>query len=93
MKLGKSGNLQLQSGWLRVTKNKTFYYQFESNRYSLQVVKLQADYTSRCDHAGIDFFFGIRNLLSIELSLKDNRHWDDEAGTWIGATGCALPPF
>lgn len=91
MKLGKSGNLQLEYGWLRVTKNKTFYYQFDSNSYSLQVVKLHADYTSQCDHAGLDFVFGIRHLFSIELSIKDNRHWDEETGTWVAATNCLLP--
>jgi hypothetical protein len=70
-------NLVNRSG--RLTENKA--WEFEILKANC-IVNLSLDFTTQCDHAGLQFAFG---LLGYEMCFKiyDTRHWDYQNKTWI----------
>lgn len=63
-----------------ITKNKTF--ELESYISSDKIFEFRFEYTPRQrDHGGLILSFGIFSMI-INLSLRDNRHWDTFTDNW-----------
>ena len=58
---------------IQILKDKT-YFQFYLDLYLL---KLNLDFSRRCDHQGIRLNFSIFNV-NFDFTKYDIRHWDDE---------------
>lgn len=88
MKFGKFGSIQPKWGWLRITKNKTFHYQLEFDKFNEQPMEISLHWTTKQDHAGITFNFSIYKLFWLEFSLNDNRHWNYDDNNWENPEDC-----
>ena len=47
------------------------------------VFNFEINWTRKCDHAGLDFWFNILGY-HIIIGIKDNRHWDEDKNMWEG---------
>ena len=68
-------------GDILITKHKSFEYQFEGSKMMANdpsPIEFSLRRNTKCDHAGIDFTFGIRGLFWMNFNIHDNRHWDYE---------------
>lgn len=63
-----------------VTKNKTFELQLVRHFYYLFSVDFDTTFKGE-DHAGPECEINIFGY-SLAVSLRDNRHWDDDKGDW-----------
>ena len=88
MKLGQFATLTPKWGCIQLTRHKFFEYQFESNKFNSDPFELSLTWTSRCDHAGIDFVFSVYKLFWICFSIFDNRHWDFNNECWKQPDAC-----
>lgn len=65
-------NVKSWSGLVKFVKNKTW----EICLYRTSIlVGFDFGWTRKCDHAGVDVFFGLLGY-TLELHLYDTRHWD-----------------
>lgn len=83
MKIGKH-ILTWTLGDIVIAKNKSFEYQFELGNKSSQFdpFEFSVRLTSKHDHPGPSFVFGISGLFWISLRIYDHRHWDCEKDHW-----------
>jgi hypothetical protein len=69
-----------------LTKNKSlefcFYSLKQTNYLTTNIIEYNFDWSRKTDHAGIHFKFAIYKLFDLEITLCDNRHWDDENNCW-----------
>lgn len=72
----------------QLSKNKSFEFQLEllknSNFYPFELRLL---WTTKQDHAGPSFIFGIKYLFWVCLQIYDRRHWDHENNCWMKDDG------
>ena len=81
-KIGKH-NISWFWGDIIICKNKSFEYQFEFGKNSnFHPFEFSLLLTSRTDHAGPSFTFGIKKLFWICLKIYDHRHWDIDNDCW-----------
>jgi hypothetical protein len=81
----KIRNSTLYPSWgdIKISRNKSFEYQFEkSNFLGSLPYEFELLWSRKIDHAGISFTFGIRGLFWMNLNIHDHRHWDYENNTW-----------
>lgn len=69
-------------GFVNLSKNKTFEYQFEGPGFSNSWFELETKWTKKCDHAGLWFSFSLFNLFWMNFNISDNRHWDYDNDCW-----------
>ena len=69
----------LGSYFVRISEHKA--WELEHSYYSPLLLDLQARWTHKTDHAGIEFSIGILGY-GISFRLYDNRHWDYEQGCY-----------
>lgn len=72
-------------GDIKIAKFKSFEYQFEGPKMMANdpnPIKLEFNWTNKCDHAGVHFTFGIRGLFWMNLNVHDHRHWNQLNNTW-----------
>jgi hypothetical protein len=82
MKIKQFATITPRWGNIRITEHKYFEYQLEFDRYNTDPFRLSLEWTSRRDHAGIEFIFSIFKLFWFSMSIYDSRHWDFENNTW-----------
>ncbi len=84
MNIGKN-ILTWSWGDIQISKNKFFEYQFEfgKNTPSHIPFEFNISVTSKTDHAGPKFIFGIINLFWICLKVYDHRHWNYKEKRWV----------
>lgn len=77
-------------GDIQIAPYKSFEYQFEKGSFlGDDVFEFKFRWTRKCDHAGIDFTFGIRYLFWMNLNIHDHRHWDDENNCFMSPESSA----
>lgn len=82
MKIGKSV-LGLTWGNILFSQNKSFEYQLEfGDKLAKDIFELSFDWTTKRDHAGIDFTFSIYKLFWLNLNIHDSRHWNYKENRW-----------
>ena len=70
-------------GDIIIAPNKSFEYQFEFGKNAKFIpFELSFKWTSKQDHAGLSFIFGIKYLFWINFSVYDHRHWNHEQNRW-----------
>jgi hypothetical protein len=69
----------LGSHFVRISKHKA--WELEHSYYSPLLLDLQARWTHKTDHAGIELGIGILGY-GISFRLYDNRHWNHEQGCY-----------
>lgn len=74
-------------GWrfgdIIIAPHKSFEYQFEfGNGSNFDPFELSFKWTSKQDHAGLSFNFGIKNLFWIHIGTYDHRHWNYKQNRW-----------
>lgn len=72
--------------WCRsklISQNKVIEGQVSSGDSS--IIGVTADWTRKCDHAGIFFEVSILNY-SVSFTLYDRRHWDSVTDSWCKIT-------
>lgn len=87
MKFGKFGSISPRWAWIQITKNKTFHYQLEFDKFTDQS-DLDFSWTTKHDHAGLTLTVSIYKLFWLELSLNDNRHWNYDESKWEDPGDC-----
>lgn len=88
MRIGQFATLTPTWGSIQVSKHKYFEYQFEFNRFCNDPFELSLNWTSRRDHAGLNFIFSIYRLFWIAFSIYDHRHWDFKNECWKEPDTC-----
>ena len=58
---------------IQILKDKTYFQLY----LDLYILKLNLNFSRRCDHQGIDLNFSIFNV-NFDFTHYDIRHWDDE---------------
>jgi hypothetical protein len=81
----KRGKLDWGLGFISLTKNKTFEYQFD-RCHSDTYFRFDINFKRKTDHAGLSFEFSIFKLFTISLSICDNRHWNYEKNRYAEST-------
>ena len=82
MKLGRSV-LRWNWGDVVFAENKSFEYQFDWGRNAnFNPFELSFRITSKTDHAGVCFRFGVKYLFFVCLKTYDHRHWNHEENRW-----------
>jgi len=71
-------------GDIQISKNKFFEYQFEFGKNTPAYIPFEFNIsvTSKTDHAGPKFTFGIINLFWICFKVYDHRHWNHKQKRW-----------
>jgi hypothetical protein len=87
----KIGNHILTWTWgnIRLSKNKSFEYQFEGSSFAdndLFVCNLT--WSIKSDHAGPSFTFSIYKLFWININIHDHRHWNYKNNDWESPNDC-----
>jgi len=70
-------NLHCFSG--RLTTNKS--WEFQLYRHTYEMVGAELWWSVKCDHAGVKIAITLLTY-TVCLQMYDNRHWNDELGTW-----------
>ena len=63
---------------IQILKEKTYFQLY----LDLYILKLDLDFSRRCDHQGIRLNFSLFNV-NFEFSKYDTRHWDDELNDYF----------
>lgn len=81
--LGKS-ILTWTWGDITISQHKSFEYQFEFGKSTPtnKIFEFLIEVTTKRNHAGPNFTFGIKNLFWICLKIYDHRHWNEEEDRW-----------
>ena len=82
MNYGKLARITPRWGAIQIAKNKSFEYQIEFNKFADQPFEFSFRWTTKRDHAGLDFTFSIYKLFWLNLNISDHRHWDRENDQW-----------
>ena len=72
-------------GDIKIAKHKSFEYQFEGPKMMADdpnPIECKLRWTTKSDHAGVYFTFGIRGLFWMNFNIHDHRHWDHNNNTW-----------
>lgn len=69
-------------GNFRLSKHKFFEWQVEFKRFHDQPFDFSLRWSTKRDHAGIDFTFSIYKLFWLNLNIYDHRHWDHDKDNW-----------
>lgn len=70
-------------GDIIITPNKSFEYQFIFGKNAnFDLFDLSFKWTTKQDHAGPSFTFGIKYLFWINLKIYDYRHWNHKQNRW-----------
>lgn len=88
MKIGNWADISLTWGSIQISKNKFFEWQFETKRFNNEPFELSLTWSSRRDHAGIDFIFSIYKLFWLNINIHDRRHWDFDNECWVEPDDC-----
>jgi hypothetical protein len=81
----KRGKLNWGLGFISLTKNKTFEYQFD-RCHQYTYFRFDINFKRKTDHAGLSFEFSVFKLFTILLSIYDNRHWNYEKNCYAEPT-------
>jgi hypothetical protein len=63
----------------RISKHKS--WELEHTYYSGQILDAEFKFSTKGDHAGLDFGLGILGY-GVALRIYDSRHWDYELNNW-----------
>lgn len=88
MKFGKFARITPRWGAIQIAKNKSFEYQIEFDKFHDEPFEFSLRWTSKRDHAGIDFTFSIYKLFWINLNIHDHRHWNHDEDRWESPGDC-----
>jgi len=88
MKFGKFARITPRWGAIQIAKNKSFEYQIEFDKFHDQPFELSLSWTTKRDHAGIDFTFSIYKLFWLNLNIHDHRHWNHDEDRWEEPGDC-----
>lgn len=79
-------NKKTFSFFRKLTKNKGVEIQLTLNKFLFggrpAIFSLSFDYTTKQDHAGINFNIQLLKLIYFDINFYDFRHWDDDTNDW-----------
>lgn len=68
---------------IQLSQNKSFEFQIEFGKNSnFCPFEFSIKWTTKQDHAGFRFIFGIYGLFWICMNIYDHRHWNYEKDRW-----------
>jgi hypothetical protein len=68
---------------IQLSENKSFGIQTEFGKNSnFNPFEFLVKWTTKQDHAGFRFVFGIYGLFWISIEIYDHRHWNYEKDRW-----------